>query len=129
MPRNSRRVAVGYPHHITQRGNNREPVFFDDEDRWAYLGLLRHYTQEHRVDIWAYCLMTNHTHLLAVPHEPQGLARGVGLANMTYTQYVNRKYRRSGRIWQNRFFSTLTYISRNFIVASEYCMEMWLLLT
>ena len=88
-------VAIGYPHHITQRGNNREPVFFDDEDRWAYLDVLSHYTQKYQVDIWAYCLMTNHIHLLAAPNEPQGLARGVGLANMTYTQHVNRKYHRS----------------------------------
>ncbi len=44
MPRNSRMVAIGYPHHITQRGNNREPVFFDDDDRWAYLDFLSHYT-------------------------------------------------------------------------------------
>ena len=107
MPRNSRVVAVGYPHHITQRGNNRELVFFDDEDRWAYLDLLSHYTQRYRVDIWAYCLMTNHIHLLAAPDEPDGLARGVGLANMTYTQHINCKYNRSGRIWQNRFWDHL----------------------
>ena len=107
MLRNSRVVAIGYPHHITQRGNNREPVFFDDEDRWAYLDVLSHYTQKYQVDIWAYCLMTNHIHLLAAPNEPLGLARGVGLANMTYTQHVNRKYHRSGRIWQSRFFSSV----------------------
>lgn len=107
MPRNSQMVAIGYPHHITQRGNNREPVFFDDEDRWAYLDFLSHYTQNYQVDIWAYCLMTNHTHLLAVPNKPEGLARGIGLTNMMYTQHVNRKYHRSGRIWQSRFFSSV----------------------
>jgi putative transposase len=107
MPRNSREVAIGYPHHITQRGNNREPVFVDDEDRWTYLDALNHYTQKYQVDIWAYCLMTNHIHLLAVPHDQNSLARGVGLANMVYTQYLNRKYNRSGRIWQNRFFSSI----------------------
>ena len=107
MPRNSRVVAIGYPHHITQRGNNREPVFFDDDDRWAYLDFLSHYTQKYQVDIWAYCLMTNHIHLLAAPNEPKGLVRGVGLTNMMYTQHVNRKYHRSGRIWQSRFFSSV----------------------
>jgi putative transposase len=107
MPRNSRVVVVGYPHHVTQRGNNREPVFFDDEDRWAYLNLLGHYTQKYQVDIWAYCLMTNHVHLLAVPREPAGLSGGVGLVNMTYTQYLNRRHQRTGRIWQNRFFSAV----------------------
>ncbi len=107
MPRNARAVAIGYPHHITQRGNNREPVFFDDEDRWTYLDALKHYVHKYQVEIWAYCLMTNHIHLLAVPHESYGLARGVGLTNMVYTQHLNRKYRRSGRIWQNRFFSSV----------------------
>ena len=107
MPRNSREVAVGYPHHVTQRGNNREPVFFDDEDRWTYLSLLEHYTQKYQVDIWAYCLMTNHIHLLAVPSDSMSLGRGVGLTNMTYTQHINRKYHRSGRLWQNRFFSSI----------------------
>jgi putative transposase len=107
MPRNSRVVVIGYPHHITQRGNNREPVFFDDEDRWAYLDFLSHYTQKYQVEIWAYCLMTNHIHLLAAPNEQKGLARGVGLTNMMYTQHVNRKYYRSGRVWQNRFFSSV----------------------
>lgn len=107
MPRNSRVVAAGYPHHVTQRGNNREPVFFDDDDRWTYLNLLSHYTRKYQVEIWAYCLMTNHIHLLVVPQKPAGLSSGVGLVNMTYTQYLNRKHQRTGRIWQNRFFSSV----------------------
>jgi len=107
MPRHSRMVAAGYPHHLTQRGNNREPVFFDDEDRLTYLGLLEHYTRKYQLDIWAYCLMTNHVHLLVVPHEESALGQGIGLVNMTFTQHLNRKYKRSGRIWQNRFFSSV----------------------
>lgn len=71
MRRNSRAVAVGYPHHITQCGNNRDPVFFDASDRLAYLVALNHYTQECKVDIRAYCLMTNH--LLAAPQTPDSL--------------------------------------------------------
>ena len=67
MPRHARAVAVGYPHHITQRGNNGAPVFFDDNDRLTYLEILRHYAMENHVDIWAYCLMTNHIHILAAP--------------------------------------------------------------
>ena len=107
MPRNARMVAVGYPHHLTQRGNNREPVFFDDQDRLTYLGLLEHYAAKYYLEIWAYCLMTNHVHLLVVPHQEDHLGQGIGLTNMTYTQHVNRKYSRSGRIWQNRFFSSV----------------------
>jgi len=105
MPRIARIIAPGYPHHITQRGNNRATVFFDDEDRQTYLKLLAVYAKKHRLQIWAYCLMDNHIHLLAVPETEIALSRGVGLTNQVYTQYLNRKLHQSGRIWQNRFFS------------------------
>jgi len=105
MPRIARIIAPGYPHHITQRGNNRATVFFDDEDRQTYLKLLISYARKHALQIWAYCLMDNHIHLLAVPETETALARGIGLTNQVYTQYLNRKLNQSGRIWQNRFFS------------------------
>lgn len=105
MPRIARIIATGYPHHITQRGNNRATVFFDDEDRQTYLKLLAGYAQKHHLQIWAYCLMSNHIHLLAVPETETALARGIGLTNQVYTQYLNRKLHHSGRLWQNRFFS------------------------
>lgn len=105
MPRIARVIATGYPHHITQRGNNRATVFFDDEDRQTYLKLLAGYAEKHHFQIWAYCLMDNHIHLLAVPEVETSLARGIGLTNQVYTQYLNRKLNQSGRIWQNRFFS------------------------
>jgi putative transposase len=59
MPRIARIIAAGSPHHITQRGNNRATVFFDDEDRQSYLNLLLKYTHKYKVSIWAYCLMSN----------------------------------------------------------------------
>lgn len=105
MPRIARVIAPGYPHHITQRGNNRATVFFDDEDRQVYLKLLTVYAHKHSLQIWAYCLMDNHVHLLAVPETETALARGVGLTNQVYTQYLNRKLTQSGRVWQNRFYS------------------------
>lgn len=107
MPRIARIIAAGYPHHVTQRGNNRSVVFFDDEDRQTYLNLLLTYSRKYNVAIWAYCLMSNHVHLLAVPETDTGLARGIGMTNMLYTQYLNRKLNQSGRIWQNRFFSCI----------------------
>lgn len=107
MPRIARIIAAGHPHHITQRGNNRATVFFDDDDRQTYLNLLLKYTRKYNVALWAYCLMNNHVHLLAVPETDTGLARGIGMTNMLYTQYVNRKLDQSGRIWQNRFFSCI----------------------
>lgn len=105
MPRIARVIAAGFPHHITQRGNNHATVFFDDEDRQTYLKLLAAYTQKHNVHIWAYCLMGNHVHLLAVPETETALSRGIGLTNQMYTHYINRKLEQTGRIWQNRFFS------------------------
>jgi len=107
MPRIARIVAPNYPHHITQRGNNLADVFFDDEDRAAYLSILKKYREELDVEILAYCLMTNHVHLLAVPADEKSLSRCIGRTNLVYTQHVNRKYERSGRVWQNRFFSTV----------------------
>jgi len=105
MPRIARIIATGYPHHITQRGNNRATVFFDDEDRQTYLKLLAVYSQKYHLQVWAYCLMDNHIHLLAVPEAETTLSRGIGMTNQMYTQYINRKLNQSGRIWQNRFFS------------------------
>jgi len=107
MPRIARIIAPGYPHHITQRGNNRAQVFFDDEDRQTYLGLLANYAKKYFLRIWAWCLMNNHVHLLAVPENETSLERGIGLTNMVYTQYLNRKLHQSGRIWQNRFYSCI----------------------
>lgn len=107
MPRIARIIAPGYPHHVTQRGNNRMTVFFDDEDRQTYLDILANYATKHALQIWSYCLMDNHIHLLAVPEKEDSLARGVGLTNLVYTQYLNRKLTQSGRVWQNRFFSCI----------------------
>ncbi len=107
MPRIARVCVIDYPHHITQRGNNRESAFFDNEDREFYLKALSRYSQQWEFDIWAYCLMTNHVHILSVPRRKESLARGMGSTNLVYTQHINRKYKRSGRLWQNRFFSAI----------------------
>jgi len=86
------------PHHVTQRGNNRSFVFFDDEDRQTYLDILSNYARKYFLQIWAYCLMDNHVHLLVVPEEEDSLARGISLTNQVYTQYLSRKLNQSGRI-------------------------------
>jgi putative transposase len=105
MPRISRIIAPGLPHHVAQRGNNSLPVFFSDEDRRTYLDLLSFHAGRHELQIWAYCLMENHLHILAVPRRADSLSRGIGLTNQVYTQYINRRLRHSGHLWQNRFFS------------------------
>jgi putative transposase len=75
MPRLARTVCARVPHHITQRGNRREDVFFSDDDRLAYLAWLKDYAEKYEIDILAYCLMTNHIHLIAVPAREDGLER------------------------------------------------------
>jgi len=107
MPRMARLLAINYPHHITQRGNNKETVFFDEEDRKFYLKILKKYSDQWNFDVWAYCLMPNHIHILAVPRKEESFARGIGATNLVYTQYFNHRYKRSGRLWQNRFFSAI----------------------
>jgi putative transposase len=91
MGRIARVVAVGLPHHVTQRGNNRAEVFFSDADRRYYLKTLAHYGDEFKLRVWAYCLMSNHVHILAVPEQEYSLAQGIGRTNLVYTQYVNRE--------------------------------------
>ena len=75
MPRMARLVVPGYPHHITQRGNRRQQTFFCDSDYRAYIDLLAELRNTANVDIWAYCLMPNHVHLILVPHERDSIAR------------------------------------------------------
>ncbi len=120
MPRIARVVVPKYPHHITQRGNNRADVFFDDEDRRCYLQILKTYCLKNGVAIWAYCLMNNHVHLLAVPVKAESLAVSIGRTNLLYTQHINKKYQRSGRLWQNRFFSTVVETERYVMAVARY---------
>ena len=93
------------PHHITQRGNNRQDVFFMDDDRRLYLSLLKEHAEKYGLEILGWCLMANHIHLVARPSGQQSLAEALGRTHFRYTQYINRFHRRSGHLWQNRFFS------------------------
>jgi len=105
MPRTARIAIVDVPHHITQRGNNRQDVFFVDDDRRVYLSILKEHSDQYGLDILGWCLMTNHIHLVARPSGPESLAKSLGRTHLRYTQYVNRLHGRSGHLWQNRFFS------------------------
>jgi putative transposase len=105
MPRRPRIVIPGVVHHITQRGNNRQPVFLSSAHRRLYLDLLRHHAQRNAVSILGYCLMPNHIHLVAVPEHEDSLARTLGRVHSEYALVINRAEDRSGHLWQNRFFS------------------------
>lgn len=123
MPRKSRTVFAGVAHHITQRGNRREPVFFSDDDRHYYLKWLSYYSQQHGLEILAYCLMTNHIHLVAVPKTADSMHLVMRPLNMRYAQRINRNFGWSGHLWQGRFFSSpldnahmwqaMRYVERN----------------
>ena len=119
MPRIARIVAVGYPHHITHRGNNRQDIFFVDDDRITYLELLKKHCSMYGLDVLSYCLMTNHIHLVAVPQEEDSLARAVGRADLRYAQYINRMHNRSGHLWEGRFYSC-ALDEKGFWLASKY---------
>ena len=105
MSRQARVVAEGVPHHITQRGNNRQDVFLLDEDRRFYIEALRAQSEQHGLAILGYCLMTNHVHLVAIPKHATSLARAVGRAHWRYSVRFNKQYGRNGHLWQNRFYS------------------------
>jgi putative transposase len=105
VARIARAVVPGVAHHITQRGNRREDVFFSDADRTHFLGLLRHYSAECGLEILGYCLMTNHLHLVVVPEYESSLARVLKPLNLRYARYVNVRNGWSGRLWQERFYS------------------------
>lgn len=105
MPRVARIVVLDVPHHITQRGNNRQDVFFVADDRRVYLQLLKKQSDKFGLDVHGYCLMTNHVHILATPRDEYSLAKAVGRTHLLYTQYINRMHDRSGHLWQNRFYS------------------------
>jgi len=91
MSRIARIVAKGFPHHVIQRGNNRDKVFFTDEDRERYLSLLRKYSEKWNSPILAYCLMTNHVHLLTKPKSEESLYKMMQGLTLCYTQYSNRQ--------------------------------------
>ncbi len=107
MVRCARIVAADYFYHITQRGNNRQIIFCDDDDRRAYLSWIDEYSRRYSLELFAYCLMSNHVHFIAKPKEDDSLARTFNTAHMRYAQYFNKKYHSCGHVWQGRFFSSL----------------------
>ncbi len=105
MARIARVVVPRYPHYITQRGNRGMQTFFSDEDYQAYLDLAAEHCAACGVEIWAWCLMPNHVHLIAVPKTKAALARAIGEVHRRYTQRVNLRQGWRGFLWQGRFAS------------------------
>jgi putative transposase len=105
MPRVARLVLPGHPHHVTQRGNRRQPTFFSDADYGLYLGLLRYWCGKSGASVWAWCLMPNHVHLVLVPAGTDGLRAALAPTHRLYTAEVNRREGWRGHLWQSRFAS------------------------
>ncbi|MCD4783790.1 MAG: transposase [Candidatus Eremiobacteraeota bacterium] len=105
MARVARIVAPGFPHHITQRGNYRQEVFEDERDKRKYLSLIKEYSDRYGLKIWAYCLMYNHVHFIAVPLYSDSLSKTFRCAHARYSMYFNRKKNQTGHLWQGRFYS------------------------
>lgn len=105
MSRIARLIAPGIPHHVTQRGNRRMETFFPEEDYQAYLSLMAEWCRKFRVSVWAYCLMPNHVHLIAVPETEEALRMAIGEAHRRYSSMINRRQKWTGHLWQGRFSS------------------------
>ena len=105
MARMARVVVPGLCHHVTQRGNRRETVFFDDQGRSLYLQLLTHHSRRCSVRVVGYCLMGNHVHVIAIPPAETALAKCLGRTHVDYARWLNLRCGQTGHVWQNRFFS------------------------
>ena len=105
MARLGRMVLPGIPHHVTQRGNRRERTFFEEGDYALYLDLLAEAAGRHGVEIWSYCLMPNHVHIIVVPRDADALGRTFRHVHRHYTGYINARLRVTGHLWQGRFSS------------------------
>jgi len=105
MARLPRIVIPGIAHHVTPRGNRREQTFFEDGDYQLYLDLLADASRQAHCEIWSYCLMPNHVHIIIVPSDEDGLWRTFRKVHRHYTGYVNARMRVTGHLWQGRFGS------------------------
>jgi putative transposase len=98
-------AAPGCPHHVTARGNRREPIFFEDGDQDIYCDILAEQTRMADVEVWAYCLMPNHVHLILFPRDEKGLSRAIGAAHKRWANFINGRSRWRGHLFDNRFAS------------------------
>ncbi len=107
MPRKPRHYIAGMPCHVIQRGNNRQPCFFAEQDYLFYLLYLKDACQRYKVNLHAYVLMTNHVHMLMTPDTADGISRVMQSLGRRYVQYVNFEYNRCGTLWEGRHKASL----------------------
>lgn len=120
MPRRTRLYLPGLPYHIVQRGNNREACFIEPENYQFYLDLWKTLSERYEVSVHAYCLMTNHIHILATPTHKTSLSNTMKVVGSRYAQYFNKKYHRTGTLWEGRHKSSLVQTDKYFLTCSRY---------
>lgn len=120
MPRRPRIKLPGLPQHVVQRGVNRKPCFFTEEDYQCYLHWLKKAAVDYRCALHAYVLMTNHVHLLVTPGTTEGLGRLMQSVGRRYVQYINSTYKRTGTLWEGRFKSSVVQEEDYFLTCSRY---------
>lgn len=120
MPRPPRFVIPGLPQHVIVRGNNRDPIFFAEEDYSTYLDWLRSAAIKHGCSIHAYVLMTNHVHILVTPSTERGLGKMVQMVGRYYVQYFNHRNRRTGTLWEGRYKASLVDSEKYLITCQRY---------
>jgi putative transposase len=120
MARLPRLTLPGYPHHIIQRGNNRQPIFTSSSDYGKLLGLLDEYAKQYGVAIHAYVLMSNHLHLVATPSSEEGVPQLMQALGRSYVRYFNNRHGRTGTLWEGRYKSTLIQAERYLLACMVY---------
>lgn len=120
MARLPRLTVPGYPHHIIQRGNNRQAIFSSAADYRMLLSLLDENAQKFGVALHAYVLMSNHFHLLATPGTAEGLPQMMQAVGRRYVRYFNDRQQRSGTLWEGRYRSTLIETERYLLACMVY---------
>jgi len=122
MARMARTVIPGIPHHVIQRGVRRLDVFQSDDDYNTYLDLISKSCKKAGTEVWAYCLMNNHVHLILVPSSEDGLRASLGDAHRQYTRLINFRERCRGHLWQERFHSFA--MDENYLLAAVRYVEL-----
>ena len=120
MARLPRYVLPGEPQHVIQRGNNRCPIFRSDRDYGVFLKWLAEASRKHRCDIHAFVLMTNHVHLLVTPHAEESISKAMQSLGRRYVQYFNKRYGRTGTLWEGRYRATLVDTERYLWACHRY---------
>ena len=120
MPRKPRFYLAGVPAHVMQRGHNREAIFFEEHDYREYLKILKKVADNYACQIHAYVLMTNHIHLLVTPAEKNSISLMFQSIGRLYVTYINKKYNRTGTLWEGRHKGNIIDVERYFMICMKY---------